>query len=420
MKAYGYITSKVEYFEVDSMCGNQTKKKEHEHRLFVEVLNIARRRGGEARRNADRLDGDIRGIERPDLLIEVAHDHVIGIEHYRVDQYVSHGKKRTSKAAEFVAQFEADKQTCLPSATDGIITEDMTKAFGNYVSQATRMWHNSCLSDLLNSFDMRTFDEQRGHIHKLDEYRSNLKILRPDAKVETGFLIEVHSDFQSLIMRDIKGPRRVHYGELPLFAEIYARLKEVSKQVDWLILAYCGAIDDKVRDAVVARCSHGVFQKSLERQSIIPVEYLGLGKTAPTHYQKKPGALKSVNRVANRIDIVIDNTTEEIDSALLFDSTCSGAARAANLVRAGIPFVATFAVEMMYEVVADYARLLSKQLDSNDILRILHNLGYEAVNRRMDKVYHEWNLDKVSDGKTNTVSLIDGFGAGLQGNAGVD
>lgn len=282
------------------------------------------------------------------------------------------------------------------------------------------MWHNSCLSDLLNSFDMRTFDEQRGHIHKLDEYRSNLKILRPDAKVETGFLIEVHSDFQSLIMRDIKGPRRVHYGELPLFAEIYARLKEVSKQVDWLILAYCGAIDDKVRDAVVARCSHGVFQKSLERQSIIPVEYLGLGKTSPTHYQKKPGALKSVNRVANRIDIVIDNTTEEIDSALLFDSTCSGAARAANLVRAGIPFVATFAVEMMYEVVADYARLLSKQLDSNDILRILHNLGYEAVNRRMDKVYHEWNLDKVSDGKTNTVSLIDGFGAGLQGNAGVD
>lgn len=400
------------------MYGNQMQKKEHEHRLFTEALNIARRRGGEARRNVDKLAGDIKDIERPDLLIDVSHDRVVGIEHYRVDQYVSQSKKRTSKAAEFVAYIEADRQKYLASATDGMVTDDMTKAFANYVSQAMRMWHNSCVSDLLDSFDMRTFDERCGHIHKLEEYRANLKKERPDAKIEMGFLVEVHSDLRSLIMHDAKGSRRVHYGELPLFTEIYTLLKEISKRVDWLILAYCGAIEDGVRDAVVVRCSHGMFQRSLERQSIVSVEYLGLGKTSPTHYQKKPGALKSVNRVANRVDITIDNTTEKVDPVQLFYSTCSGAARASNMARAGIPFVATFAVEMMYEVVADHTMQLSKPLDSNDILWVLHSLGYEEVNRRMSKVYREWGLDRVSNCETNTVSLIDGFGAELQGNVG--
>lgn len=64
------------------MYSYQMQKKEHEHRLFAEALNIARRRGGEARRNVDRLAGDIKDIERPDLLIDVSHDRVVGIEHY--------------------------------------------------------------------------------------------------------------------------------------------------------------------------------------------------------------------------------------------------------------------------------------------------------------------------------------------------
>lgn len=168
MEAYGYITAIVEYFKADIMHSGQTQKKGHEHGLFVEALNIARRRGGEARRNVDRLAGDSKDIERPDLLIDVSHDRVVGIEHYRVDQYVSQSKKRTSKAAEFVANIEADRRKYLAGATDGMVADDMTKAFANYVSQAMRMWHNSCLSDLLDSFDMRTFDERCGHIHKLE------------------------------------------------------------------------------------------------------------------------------------------------------------------------------------------------------------------------------------------------------------
>ena len=60
--------------------------------IYEQSLEVARAKGGEARRNVARLSGDIRPFDRPDILI-AAEDgrRIVGIEHFRVDHHIGRG-----------------------------------------------------------------------------------------------------------------------------------------------------------------------------------------------------------------------------------------------------------------------------------------------------------------------------------------
>lgn len=374
------------------MSNADEKKKKHERNVLTEALHVARQKGGEAKRNVDRISGTVSNLEKPDLLIDAGNNHVIGIEHFRVDQYVKRDKKTSSSAAEFSNRSEKERQRVMAIDDDSAVEKEMAEVFGNQLSKATFMWRNSCVDDLLRSFTKRTLDEAYGHVPKLDGYREHVGAVRAGASIEMGFLIEVHSDLRTLIMHDVRGVHAVQYGEFPMIREVYDLLQKVSREVDWLLLAFYGGIDDNIKDAAIIHCTNGRFRMSAERQGLRPVEYLGLGKNSPARPQQKADKL-TPEMHGGTIVYNYPNDEREVDPAVFYDAALSDAARAVTLTREKRPFVAKLPVQLLFELVYDRAMRSKRKLGPEDIRRYLHEMGREEVLRRMDGLAIKWGLD---------------------------
>lgn len=74
-------------------------KNEHERRVLEDSSAIARSHGGEAKRNADKIMGNLDSSkERPDLRIITSDKRLLGIEHFRVDHFIDGGERPQSSA----------------------------------------------------------------------------------------------------------------------------------------------------------------------------------------------------------------------------------------------------------------------------------------------------------------------------------
>jgi hypothetical protein len=63
------------------MSESDDRKEANEYRVFEDALRLTRSKGGEARRNVDRLSGEVdSNSEKPELLIRTPGGRVIGIE----------------------------------------------------------------------------------------------------------------------------------------------------------------------------------------------------------------------------------------------------------------------------------------------------------------------------------------------------
>ncbi len=373
------------------MNHSDEEKKLRERIILIEALGSARLKGGEARRNADRINGEIHCLERPDLLIDTQANRSIGIEHFRVDHYVKQDKKASSKAAEFTATIEKERKKVV--AEDGIdsIDDNMVDLIGKKIAEATKMFHNACVNDILRSFEMRILDDQSGHLPKVQNYKDHLRQIRVGSTTEIGFLIEIHSDFRNLFMHSRTKVHRVEYGEFPMVREVYELLRGISEKVDWLILAFYGGMDTNLTDAAIIHCANGLFRRSAERQHLAPVEYIGLGKSTPSHPQRNVGNVQA-KLDDEKVVYTFDNNCERVDSEKLFRTSLEGAARAFNFAREKKPFVVTFPVEMIYELVYDRAIQSVLPISENDVLRFLHEIGYEEFQIRSDRFAKKWGI----------------------------
>lgn len=373
------------------MSESEERKKAHEREVFDAALRLARSKGGEARRNVDRLSGEVdSSYEAPDLRVHTADGRLIGIEHFRVDHYVKHDRRIQSAAARFANENEGTRKGLVVSAPPGELTEEMIAAFGDMMSEAIRLGKNACADDIAWSLEASLFGTN-GHAKKVNRYRKNLASRCDAATPELAYLIEVHSDLSGLFYFDGNVTRRLKPGELPMLSGFYDLLERASQDVEWIVLAFCGAITDDMVDAAVVDCRHGKFRASLERQGLGKTEYLGLGKDAPKSRQAERGAV-TYDTAGEDIHYSVENSSGEIDAAELWDNALHDGARALTLAKAVQAFTATMPVQMVYELLRGRTSALGSTITYSDVARLISAVSADEAITWAEQFAERWGI----------------------------
>lgn len=368
------------------------KKKQDELTILEETLQRARSNGGEARRNADKLAGEVRLFERPDFVISPKTDKVIGIEHFRVDYFVRQDKNVQSAAAAFANSCEDKRKQMLSNGAPAHFTNDMFGQIGEIISQQIHLSNNASIDDIRRSLGARLFGTA-GHIPKIGSYRANLQSFCSARVLEMGFLIEIHSDLRSLFLNDTHTVRRIQLGELPLFEDAYDLLAEAASALDWIILAFYGATDNEIRNAVIINCANGKFSHSASMQGIYAIPYLGLDKTEPRMHQNRRG---KVEFTVDEEDItyLVERTSSSIDPEQLWQRTIADGAIALTKAREGKPFVATLSVQMLCEMLCDKAKCHQGPITSSTVKKLLYSMSAIERNLRIQRFAAKWDISE--------------------------
>ena len=373
------------------MSKHNEEKKTREREVLTSALAVARAKGGDARRNVDRISGAIEAFEKPDFLIH-ANGKLIGIEHFRVDHFVKGGRKVESAAAEFSRISENGRREIVDDGVRDIFTGEVEQFFGERLSRAIQLLKNACIADVARSLEADLYSGSN-HVGKLPTYRSRAAEKADGCDLELGFLIEVHSDLRGLFIDDGYGARKIACGELPMIDSIYDLLKCASGNVDWIIWAFCGGITDMVEDAAVVRCGTGAFDMSMKRQGLERIEYLGLGKDVPRTRQKQQGRV-SFEVDGDDIHYEIENTSEDIDIEALWSNSRVDCARALTLAKTGAPFVATLSVQMMYDMLRDKGARKSGAISAVDVDRFITRMRPEERVARAESFAQRWEIER--------------------------
>lgn len=373
--------------------GNKENQEQSEFLMLSRAMDVARAKGGEARRNVDRISGSREAFGEPDILLHVGQGQIIGIEHFRVDQVIGHGKKKESKAARFSGDAERFRKGYENEVQAGNLPEEAKRGLGKFLSKAIKEQHNSCIHDVAESLEAGLFGEEgRGHAPKLATYRSHVLKGYSASDVQLGFLIEFHTNAQGWFLNEGSKIRKIRSGEFPVSEEVYKLLKKASRDVDWLMLAFCPALSCEVVDAAVVDCRRGKFETSLCRQGFVRTEYLGLGKDKPFGKQKVQGRTKST--ITERdVQYLIENTSEPIDGKELYHNAMMGAARALNLSRGSRPFAASLSVQLVFDIVKDAFKKRHGPFDSNQVCNVLRGMPALERTLRIEEFGRHWVAD---------------------------
>lgn len=350
------------------------EQKKHELTVFEDVLSLARMHGGEGRRNAGRLKGIVDfSSERPDIVIDTDDGRLVGIEHFQVDQLIKNDKKVQSATAEFVNRAEADRKKVVGDADGELLdpTDEMIGMFGRYAAEYISRVRNSGIDDLTKSLKTRLFGG-RGHAEKLDAYRSNVSTRKSGARVEMGYLIEFRSELSTLILNQGSSSRSIVSGELPLFSDLFDLIELAAKDVDWILFACYPALQNKIVEAAIARCSNGMLRKSLERQGLKRAECLGCVDRSPFVGQRCKGGF-DYSVEGDVIRCFFQGYSDDVAIHRLVSESIKGAAKALKLSRNGKPFAATVAVQYCYELVRDRLKF-RKNVTAFDVFETIRNM----------------------------------------------
>lgn len=369
------------------------KKKQNELAILKETLQRARSNGGEARRNADKLAGEVYLFERPDFVISSKTDKVIGIEHFRVDHFVRQDKNAQSAAAAFANSCEDERKQMLSNGASAHFTSDMFGRIGEMISQQIHLSNNASIDDIRRSLEARLFGT-RGHISKIGSYRANLQSFSSARVLEIGFLIEIHSDLRGLFLNDTHTVRRIQLGELPLFEDAYDLLAEAASTLDWIILAFYGATDNEIHNAVIINCANGKFSYSASMQGIYAIPYLGLDKTAPKMYQNRRGKIEFTVGEKD-ITYLVEKTSPPIDPEQLWQRAIADGAIALTKAREGKPFVATLSVQMLCKMLLDKAKRHQGPITSNTVEKLLYSMSAIERNLRIQRFAAKWDISEL-------------------------
>ena len=335
------------------MSDNKSSQNAHEERVFNDVIQVSLASGGYKKKAATKLCGILRSDEeRPDLVIRRGNGSIIGIEHFRIDHHIKRGRSASSKSAELMANMNAQRERLKPALNrSDEALDEAAEVVASIISKEVYQYHAACCDDLSRSLSIRLFDKRSGHALKLLDYRKNLvERYGDDRNIELGYLIEVHSDFQSLFLHTGSKVVRLQSGQCPLYSDIFTLLQKASAEVDWILIGFYPCLTDQIVDAAVIDCRNNLFNESCSRQGLYKTTYLGLGKSEPYYIQKREGET-TVKQDGDNYTILLENPAEFIDPISLSRNAISEAARALNLEKARKPFTTTLSVQMIYELV---------------------------------------------------------------------
>ena len=365
-------------------------KKKRELRVLQDVLEFARQRGGEGRRNANRTKGKVDQSERPDFVIATPDNRLIGIEHFRVDHYVDNRTIPQSLSGKLQARMQKERSRILQIENSKEKNQEMQQALADILRESNEQLMKGSLSDLVRSLGA-CLNGKNGHIAKTSAYRSSLSNQSPQSKVELGFLIEFHSDFQRLFMNEEGITRKLTAGELPLFSEVFSLLEKAAEKVDWMLLAFYGTLSSDIVDAAIIRCQNGMFTKSAARQNLQKTEYLGSDEDRMPvfHYR---GCTVSHTSKENEIIYQLERAMETEDPEVIFQNSLDDVSRAFEANRKGRPFAASIQVQMLYELFKDDVKKMKRQPTPDNLKTLLHEMDPMKSQLILQSFTQRWKI----------------------------
>lgn len=374
--------------------GTNEKKWTHELEVLNQALSLAREKGGEARRNVDRLAG-IRSSdrERPDISIERGDGSVIGLEHFRVDRLARRDKKVRSAAKEYERDLGKVRGSLLSEKEKPRFSDEAIDSFGRTVYEGMRLYVHSRPEDLLRSLDAR-LNGNSGHAQKLAAYRDNLMRDYPhSSSIELGYLIEVHADFPGMFLNEGRKVTRLSSGQVPLFDGFHDMLEQASRDVDWIVMASYGSISDRIADAAVIRCRDRMFRASCRRQGLFRTAILDPG-TVSSLADMGRGFTPEYERTDDDITFRLEKAFRIHDPDRYFKITKRLAAKAVSCDGSGVPFLSSIGVQMTYELIRDRFPRKVGTIDVRDVERALRHTPQDECRARLEAFGERWSLEE--------------------------
>lgn len=334
-------------------------KKEREYKVFLDALAKSRKRGGEARRNVDRINGEIldRGgkSESPDFLVGVPlrtknqPRRLIGVEHFRVDHYSEENRKRghmDSLASKLSSQISSLQGLWRPQDDDEGAPSDAVESFANILGEGLRARNMAYYGGFLKAFS----GSIRQHLEKCDSYLDNIQVYAGNQdEVQLAFLIEVHTDFSNRCINIGDKWRKVLPGELLIFKDILLELKDASSRIDHFILASYPALRDNIIDSVVLKSQ--LLEKSLSRQKIPIINYYAQDAVCPRF--EKAEFVSHISDAGNSYNFSYDIKGAEMDAAYAVKRCVESLHLAIKDYKTGAPFVASLTLQFLVDVFGD-------------------------------------------------------------------
>ena len=120
------------------MSKNKSDQNAHEEQVFNDVLRLSMASGGYKKKAALKVSGSINASsECPDIVITRENGSIVGLEHFRIDHNIKHGRNAQSKSAELTSAMKADYEKLVPRLkVDSVSSEELASLAANYVSLA--------------------------------------------------------------------------------------------------------------------------------------------------------------------------------------------------------------------------------------------------------------------------------------------
>lgn len=146
------------------MSKNKSDQNAHEEQVFNDVLELSMASGGYKKKAALKVSGSINAdSECPDIVIARENGSIVGLEHFRIDHNVKHGRNAQSKSAELTSAMKAEYEKLVPRLkVNDVSTEEMASIVANYVSLAKYHQSCACCDDLTRSLEPDCFVEKQG------------------------------------------------------------------------------------------------------------------------------------------------------------------------------------------------------------------------------------------------------------------
>lgn len=362
---------------------------------MLDVFDCCLVSGGSKARNAKKLHGLIvDDSERPDLVIELDNGGIIGLEHFRIDHFIRGDKKAQSKSAPFARNLEERRKKVASRIGEEDFIDKASKLVGEASTQALYDVSHATYADFVRSFEKRLIDERLGHLPKVEFYRDRLAESYPaEARIELGFLIEVHSNFQGLFFHDGAVPVQLGPGQCPLFEEVYNMLLEAAPRLDWILLAFYPSVGSDIVDAAVIDCRNGMFKESCRRQGLRMTTSVARTDAAWEVDRARPEAPKIIFK-DDYINFFIDGGCRAYDFQKLMLASCRDAAQAFNLEREGLPFTLTLSAEMVFETLHADLYWRKGNLCAADVANRLFAMNPDKRDSKFDAFADRWGIDK--------------------------
>ena len=369
-------------------------KKQREKEVLDKTIALARLRGGESRRNADRVAGSITQGERPDFVIESDKYNqglsaVLAVEHFRADHFSE--LNRRGGHQDSLAVIERNRaakiqQSWSPPSFDSDIPKNVVDAVGESFAKCLEARFKASYGGYMKSFA----DGFNSHVGKLGIYRANVtERFTPSREIKAALLIELHSDFSDCFVHDGHRCYKPESGKLLLFDDMVDLLRAQRKNVDYVLFGSYEALKDDLVDAAIIRPA--LLDESLRRNKLPIFRYLGEDRDKPIYgtTRIKPSA----TIVDDRIDFELERESQGMSMAERLNACLACLPLVIEAHKNRQSFVTTISMQLLFEL---YGDVLSRRrrISWNDIGIAQSLLGSEEIERRTRQFEENWYPDQ--------------------------